>query len=213
MLTKLLERKRHVTKAVETAKAKVRTLEAERTDAKGRLWTLEQERDKLTRSVYDEKARLLLEEDRRPIEQEIERLRLRQPIVAAEIMELETEIIPRLERHLQEAEQAATAEALTLRYEAAVRAAEGKEALLKQWNAALPDILRLADAIGQFNGRLEVHQRAYRDLALEQEQPIQATGEVIPASLTQALHTALKEAWQRGYAKGEGEANDVRLNQ
>lgn len=96
---------------------------------------------------------------------------------------------------------------MNLQFEAALRAAEGREALLQQWNAAIPDILRVADAIGHFNGRLEGHQRAYRDAANEQRQPMHPTVDAIPASLTHALHTALKEAWQRGYAKGEVEAN------
>lgn len=212
MLENLLKRKAHVMKVVDEAKAKGQDLERERRDAKARLWELEQERDRLTRTIFDEKAHALLAEDRKPIEQEIERLTTRQPQVDREIEELTQEIIPRLEQHLTEAQAAVKSEALKLRYEAAVRASEGREALLKQWNAAIPGILHVAEAIGTFNGRLEVHQRVYRDAAVEQRQPMQPTSEGIPATILHALSTALGEAWRRGYAKGETLANEEHVH-
>lgn len=212
MLTDLLKRKSHVLKAVETAKARARDLEAERAEAKGRLWTLEQERDRLTRTIYDEKARALLAEDRRPIEQEIERLQARQPLVSAAIEELAQELLPRLEAHLQEAEQAVKAEALKLKHQAAIRATEGRDALLRQWNASTADLLRVAEAIGSFNGRFEFHQKGYREAADEQRQPTQPTGEHIPSELLHALRVALGGAWQTGYARGEGLANEEQIH-
>lgn len=177
------------------------------------MWTLEQERERLTRTVFDEKARVLLAEDRRPVEAEILRLQARQPVVAAEIEELAQEILPRLEAHLQEAEQAVKTEALTLKHQAAIRASEGREALLKRWNNSSADLLRVAEELGHFNGRYDTHQQAYRDAAITQRQPMQPTGEAIPVDLFQALRVTLGAAWQRGYAKGgtEAEAEQIRL--
>lgn len=215
MLENLLKRKAHVLRVVDEAKAKRQDLERERRDAKARLWELQQEQERLTRTIFDQKAKVFLEEDRQPIEQEIERLQARQPQVEREIEELTQEISPRLERHLQEAEQAVKAEALTLRYQAAIRATEGREALLKRWNSSTADLLRVAEEIGKFNGRYDFHQKGYRCAAEEQKQPMQGTGAAIPSTILHALSTALSEAWRRGYAKGESEANanDVRLDQ
>lgn len=213
MLENLLKRKAHVLKVVDEAKAKRQDLERERRDAKARLWELEQERDRLTRTIFDQKAKVFLEEDRAPIEAEIGRLTARQPIVAAEIEELTQEILPRLEAHLQEAEQALKAEALQLRHQAAIRASEGREALLKRWNSSTADLLRVAEEIGKFNGRYDFHQKGYRCAAEAQRQPMQGTGEGIPAALLHALTAALSAAWQQGYAKGESlaNANDITL--
>lgn len=207
MLDNLLNRKRHVLKAIEQARAKVKDLETERAQAKGRLWEAEQERDRLTRTIFDEKAKVFLAADRAPIEVEIERLTARRPQVEAEIAELTEEIIPRLQRHLQEAEQAVKAEALNLRYEATARAAEGRDGLLRQWNVSTADLLRVAEAIGKHNGQFDFHRRGYSCAAVELRQPMHAAGEGIPASLLHALHVALGEAWTRGYAAGEKEAN------
>lgn len=213
ILETLLQRKIHVTKVVDETKTRQQDLERERRDAKGTLRELEQERDKLASTIFDEKAKVLLAEDRAPIEREIERLKARQPQVDAEITELAQEIIPRLAQALTEAEQAVKAEALTLRRQAAIRAAEGREALLRQWNVSTADLLRVTENIGRFNGRFEFHERGYRSAAEAQRQPTQPTGEAIPATMLQALHVALGEAWQRAYRAGEEEAsaNDITL--
>lgn len=212
MLTSLLKRKAHVAKVVDEAKAKQQNLEREQTDAKGKLWTLEQERDRLTRTIFDVKARALLAEDRRPVEQEIERLRRRQPIVEAEILELAQELIPRLENHVKEAEQEVKAEALKLKHQAAIRATEGRDALLRKWNASTAEMLRVAEAIGSFNGRFEAHSTAYRSLAELMRLPMQETGTAIPVALLGALRAASAEAWQRGYREGGGLANEEAID-